>query len=61
MKCRWCGKPNRTPSEWEQQNLKGEWHRLCVRCANVRLRNPYCGLLTEMTKVMRKVGTEGVE
>jgi hypothetical protein len=44
-RCHWCGKKNRTPSAWEQKNLSGEWHRLCVRCANVRLDNPWNALL----------------
>lgn len=59
MKCHWCGKPNRRPSDWEQESLKGGWYRLCVRCANVRLRNPYSALLTEVTKVMRKTVPAG--
>lgn len=45
MKCAWCGKDNRTPSEWEQKALSEEWKRLCLRCANSRLQNPYAGLL----------------
>jgi hypothetical protein len=53
VKCHWCGKPNRRPSEWEQEGLKGGWYRLCVRCANVRLRNPWSALLN-----MRKVAVE---
>jgi hypothetical protein len=45
IKCNWCGKPNRTASDWEQERLRGGWARLCVRCANRRLNNPFCGLL----------------
>ena len=53
--CRWCGNRNRTPSEWEQRNLSGIWQRLCVRCAERRLDNPWNALLD-----MRKAGS-GVE
>lgn len=52
MKCPWCGKDRRRPSEWEQQNLSGIWQRLCVRCANRRLSNPWNALLC-----MRRIGT----
>ena len=51
--CRWCGRRNRTASDWEQKNLSGTWQRLCVRCASSRLRNPWNALLP-----MRKIGTE---
>ena len=50
--CRWCGKRNRTASDWEQEGLKGGWYRLCTRCASSRLRNPWNALLP-----MRKVGS----
>jgi hypothetical protein len=50
--CKWCGKRNRTASDWEQRNLSGVWQRLCVRCASRRLDNPWNGLLP-----MRKVGS----
>lgn len=53
MKCHWCGKDRRRPSGWEQETLKGAWKRLCVRCANRRLNNPYNALLA-----MRKVNAE---
>jgi hypothetical protein len=43
--CRWCGKRNRTASDWEQESLKRGWQRLCVACANKRLKNPYNALL----------------
>lgn len=52
--CRWCGKRNRTASSWEQRSLAGVWQRLCVRCANQRLNNPWSALLA-----MRKVATPG--
>jgi hypothetical protein len=55
-RCQWCFKYNRTASEYEQRTLKGAWHRLCVRCANIRLRNPYNALLP-----MRKIGSEKKE
>jgi hypothetical protein len=46
VKCRWCAKSNRRPSQYEQQVLGGEeYARLCVRCANWRLKNPYSALL----------------
>ena len=45
LNCHWCGKRNRKASEWEQEGLKGGFYRLCVRCANSRLRNPYNALL----------------
>jgi len=49
-KCRWCNKPGR-PSDFEQETLgTREWARLCLRCANKRLRNPWSALLP-----MRKV------
>ena len=52
--CEWCGKNNRTPSNWEQQGLLSlKWSRLCVRCANRRLDNPYNALLH-----MRRVTAE---
>jgi hypothetical protein len=51
--CHWCGKRNRTASEWEQEGLKGGWYRLCVRCASSRLRNPWNALLP-----MRKTGSD---
>lgn len=50
MNCRWCGRDNRRPSEWEQETLSGTWSRLCAPCARRRLRNPYNALLA-----MRKV------
>ena len=50
--CHWCGKRNRTASDWEQEGFKG-WYRLCVRCANSRLRNPWNALLP-----MRKVSAD---
>ena len=51
VRCAWCGKMRRKFSEWEQKNLKDEWHTLCSRCANRRLDNPYNALLP-----MRKIG-----
>ena len=55
--CTWCWPKPRIPrkanSEWEQRTLgSGEWNRLCNRCANIRLRNPYNALLS-----MRKIGS----
>ena len=59
--CTWCWPRPRIKrkanSDWEQLNLRtGEWKRLCNRCANARLRNPYSGLLTDILKTMRKIG-----
>lgn len=48
--CAWCGKHRRRASDWEQAGIGGEYKRLCVRCANRRLNNPYNSLLP-----MRKV------
>jgi hypothetical protein len=46
IRCIWCGKPNRTRSDWEQYNHRTQAHQpLCVRCANNRLRNPWNALL----------------
>lgn len=52
-RCRWCLRRNVRASDWEQEALRGGWHRLCSRCASVRLRNPYSALLP-----MRKAGSE---
>lgn len=57
VRCAWCGKPRRTFSDYEQQVLvgphdKGKWKRLCTRCANRRLDNPWGGLLP-----MRPIGS----
>lgn len=51
--CRWCGKHNRTASEWEQFSTYRDhgWMRLCVRCANRRLNNPWNALMP-----LRRVG-----
>jgi hypothetical protein len=46
IRCRWCGKDRRRPSDWEQQNLSGDWQRLCARCASRRLASPWSALLT---------------
>lgn len=47
--CHWCArtyKTQRAASHWEQKTLStGEYKRLCNRCANRRLNNPYNGLL----------------
>lgn len=54
--CGWCHPPTRrrtANSEWEQKNLRGEWLRLCNRCANRRLNNPYNALLN-----MRKISKD---
>lgn len=53
IRCEWCGKANRTASDWEQERLKGGWRRLCVRCANRRIGNPWSALLR-----MRRVQVE---
>lgn len=46
MFCKWCGKHNRRESDWEQKNIMTkEWLRLCIRCANSRLNNPFNALL----------------
>jgi hypothetical protein len=56
IRCYWCGKDRRRPSDWERQNLSGLWQRLCVRCAGKRLGNPWSALLA-----MRKIGSEPQE
>ena len=46
FKCRWCGRDNRTMSDWEQQRLfYDEYAPLCCACAKRRLDNPYNALL----------------
>lgn len=46
LRCTWCGKDRRAFSEYEQREVTtGEWKRLCRRCANRRLNNPYNALL----------------
>ncbi len=51
VRCRWCGKPRRKFSAWEQQHLKtDEYSPLCSRCATKRLNNPLNALLP-----MRKI------
>ena len=57
VNCTWCWPRPRIPrkanSGWEQRHLSsGEWTRLCNRCANIRLRNPYNALLH-----LRKIGS----
>jgi hypothetical protein len=53
VRCRWCGKGKKNFSEWEQQHVTTqEYSRLCVPCANKRLKNPWNALLE-----MRKIGT----
>ena len=56
--CGWClppsGKRRTANSAWEQQNIHGEWMRLCNRCANRRLDNPYNALLN-LRKVIADV------
>ena len=47
MKCKWCGKDKKSFSEYEQEVLTtGEYHRLCIPCANKRLNNPWNALLS---------------
>lgn len=59
MNCRWCGKDNRRASDWEQKGLRtGAYERLCIRCANWRLRNPYSALLP-MRKAKEPAHPEG--
>lgn len=45
IKCHWCGKKNRTASNWEQMSVTRGWLALCIKCANRRLKNPYNALL----------------
>lgn len=53
-RCFWCNGRNKQASDWEQKVLDGDvWQRLCKRCATVRLKNPYSGLLS-----MRKVAPQ---
>lgn len=49
-RCFWCGRHDCAASDWEQEHHAKGWQRLCGRCANKRLRNPYNALLS-----MRKV------
>ena len=54
-RCAWCDRERKDRfSDWEQRTLSGEWKRLCNRCANRRLNNPYNGILP-----MRMVGKDG--
>lgn len=52
-RCFWCNGRNKQASDWEQEHHAKGWHRLCKRCANVRLRNPWSALLNK-----RKVAVE---
>lgn len=55
-RCDWCGTPRRSWSDWEQQGVTDKlWKRLCSRCANRRLDNPWNALLP-----MRKILTEAI-
>ncbi len=45
-RCKYCRRRDPATSDYEQMSLiSGEWSRLCLRCADKRLRNPFAGAL----------------